>query len=67
MIPHKFHAFNIKNGFRDGWLVGCWDKANCPHVGAEPMGGMPSVEVFLKDPSPYLREFRRKPRQTQNG
>ena len=19
-------------------LVGCWDKANCPHVGLEPMG-----------------------------
>ena len=25
------------------------------------LGGMPSVGVFLRDPSPYLREFRRKP------
>ena len=24
------------------------------------MGAMPSVGVFLRDPSPYLREFRRK-------
>ena len=23
-----------------------------------PIGGMPSVGVFLRDPSPYLREFR---------
>ena len=27
---------------------------------ARPIGGVPSVGVFLKDPSPYLREFRRK-------
>ena len=30
------------------------------------MGGMPSVGVFLRDPSPYLREFRRKP-QPKDG
>ena len=24
------------------------------------MGGMPSVGIFLRDPSPYLREFWRK-------
>ena len=27
------------------------------------MGGVPSVGVFLRDPSPYLREFRRKQRK----
>ena len=31
------------------------------------MGVKPSVGVFLRDPSPYLREFRRKPRKTPNG
>ena len=30
------------------------------------MGGVPSVGVFLRDPSPYLREFRRKLRKTPN-
>ena len=37
-------------------------KANCLLVGPGIIGGMPSVGVFLRDPSPYLREFRRKPR-----
>ena len=27
------------------------------------MGGVPSVRIFLRDPNPYLREFRRKPRE----
>ena len=31
-------------------------------MGPGPIGGVPSVGVFLRDPSPYLREFRRKPR-----
>ena len=31
--------------------------ANCPLVGPGPIGGMPSVEVFLKDLIPYLRDF----------
>ena len=31
------------------------------------LGGMPSVGVFLRYPSSYLREFRRKPRKTPNG
>ena len=30
-------------------------------MGPGPIGGVPSVGVFLRDPSPYLREFRRKP------
>ena len=28
---------------------------------------MSSVKVFLKDPSPRLREFRKKPRKTPNS
>ena len=38
-----------------------------PLVGPGTIGGMPSVRVFVKDPSPYLREFRRKPRKTPKG
>ena len=37
------------------------------HEGRRPMGGMPSVRVFLRDPSPYLCEFRRKSRKIPNG
>ena len=47
-------------------LVGCRLKANCPLVGSEPIGDVPSVDVFLRGPSPYLFEFRRKPRKTLN-
>ena len=32
-------------------------KANCLLMGPGPVGGVPSVGVFLRDPSPYLREF----------
>ena len=42
-------------------------KANCPLVGPGPIGGMPSVGGLLRDPSPYLREFRKKSRKTPNG
>ena len=40
----------------------CWLLVLRPIVsrGTWPMGRVPSVEVFLRDPSPYLREFRRK-------
>ena len=38
-------------------------KSNCPLVGPGTIGGMPSVEIYLRDPNPYLREFRRKPRK----
>ena len=31
--------------------LGCKSKANGPHVGHGSMGGMPSVGVFLRDPS----------------
>ena len=42
------------------WLVGCMFESNCPLVGPGTTGGAPTVGVFLRDPSPYLREFQRK-------
>ena len=33
----------------------------------KPIGGVLSVGVILRNPSPYLRVFRRKPRKTPNG
>ena len=47
--------------------LGCRFKANCPHVGSGLKGDVPSVGVFLRHPSPYLCEFRRKPRKTLNS
>ena len=32
-------------------------EANCPLVGPGPMGGVPFVGVFLRNPSPYLCKF----------
>ena len=52
---------------KHGVGVGVGDKADCLKKGTRPIGGMLSVWVFLWDPSPYLREFRRKPRKTPNG
>ena len=48
-------------------LLGYNVKANGPLVGPGPVGGVPAVGVFLRDPSPYVREFQRKPRKTPNG
>ena len=59
-IVRKCYSCNV------GWLVISFE-SNCPLVGPGTVSGMPSVEVFLKDPSPYLREFWRKPRKTPNG
>ena len=36
------------------------------HWGRRPMAGMPCVAVFLRDPNPYLREFRKIPQKTSN-
>ena len=47
-------------------MVGCRVSGRLPHWLPKPMGGMPSLGVFLRDPSRYLREFRRKPRKTPN-
>ena len=53
------------------WIKWCGGgvgaKADCLKKGPRPIGGMPSVRVFLRDPSPYLREFRRKSRKIPNG
>ena len=48
-------------------LVGCRTDANCPLMGPALTGGIPPWGVFLRNPSPYLREIRRKPRKTPNG
>ena len=32
-------------------------KANSPLVEPRPVGGLPSVGVFLRDPSPYYASF----------
>ena len=49
------------------WMDGCRHESNCLLVGPGTVGGVPSVGVFLWDPSPYLRDFRRTPRKTANG
>ena len=43
-----------------GWRI----KFYCPSKRPGPEGG---VSPFLRDPSPYLSEFRRKPRKSPNG
>ena len=58
---HRLYARDLQ------WDDGCRYESNCPLVGPGTVDGLPSVGVFLKDPSPYLREFRRKPRKTPNG
>ena len=48
----------------------CWAegfKVNCPLMGPGRIGGVSSVGVFLRDPSQYLSEFRRKLLKTPNG
>ena len=37
-----------------------------PFVEPGTIGGMPSVWFILRDPNPFLREFRRKSRKTPN-
>ena len=45
--------------------VRLWGKANLLCVGPRPKGGgCPAWEMFLRDPSPYLGEFQKKPRKT---
>ena len=46
----------------NAWVgLDCRIKANCPLVGHGPVGGVPSVGIFLRDSRPYICEFRRKP------
>ena len=61
----KFVVISMCRRFliHDEWVgLGCGIKANCPYVGPGPADGrgVISVGVFLRDPSPYLRKFRRK-------
>ena len=46
--------------------LGCRIKSNCLYVKHRSMEGVLFVGVFLRDPSPYLSEFWRKPRKTPN-
>ena len=46
--------------------VGCRLKVTSPLMELGPIEGLPSVGVFLRDPSPCLLEFRRQPRKTPN-
>ena len=45
------------------WVVGF--EAICLLLGPGPLGEVPSVGVFLRDPRKNLCEFRRKLRKTQ--
>ena len=45
-------------------MDGCKFETNSPLVGPGTVGGAPLWRVFLRDPSPYFREFRRKSRNS---
>ena len=66
MEIHFAELFVNKRNIWVGWLV-VGIEGRLSHGGLRPMNGMPSVGFFLREPSPYLREFRRKPRKTPNG
>ena len=51
----KFSSVNLK--------VWCRCLGRLSQEGRRPLGGVTSVGIFLRAPSPYLREFRRKPRE----
>ena len=42
------------------WSIKCRVQTNCQLVGPGPAGEVPSVEIFLRDPSPYSRDFLNK-------
>ena len=48
-------------------MVSCRIKAYCLHEGLGPEREVPSVEVSLRDSSPYVCEFRRKTQKTRNS
>ena len=54
-------SYSGKNSFR------CRYKASCSHVGPGPTTGVPSMGVFQRDPSSYLREFRMKSLKPPNS
>ena len=59
--------FNVYVERRRGWLVGCRLKSIFPLMGPGTIGCRPCMGAFLRDPSPYLREFKKKTRKTVNG
>ena len=42
-------------------------ESNCLYEGLRTIGGMAFLGVFLRNPNPYLREFRRKLLKTRLG
>ena len=64
---YRFFFFVFKGKKIKKWvMLGSRFTPNFPSVGPRPAGAVPSVGVFLIDPSPYLGEFRRKPQKTAN-
>ena len=51
----KFSSTIMQGKMYLGWLVGCRVYGRLSHEGPRPMGGMPSVGVFLRDPCPTLK------------
>ena len=71
-LPSTYTLEELENGESSfagvGW-IGLLEafKVHCLHIGPGPMERVPSVgDVFLRDPSPYLSEFRRKLQKTLN-
>ena len=52
----NINAVNIHSVIAKNFMV-LVRKSNCQHEGSGTKRRMPSKEVFLKDPSPYLSEF----------
>ena len=57
--PAHYDRKKLRIGAK-GWLVGCRLKANCPLMRSGPIGGVSSMGIFQRDPSPYLYEFWKK-------
>ena len=62
----KYYS-KYSNNFAAYITCSCRVKPDCLLVGSGTIGGMPSLGVFLREPDPYLREFRLKSRKTLNG
>ena len=52
-VPGLVHGRACRPNLSVGWLVVGFE-SNCPLAGPGTIDGMPSVGVFLSDPSPYL-------------
>ena len=62
-LSHKFKSLISESLTRS--CCCCRIKADRPLMGPGPVGEVPSMGIFLRDPRLYLREFRRKPLKTQ--